>query len=235
MLCCDVLRLGGRAGGTRWLDAPLPELRAGVLVLGAVGVSRCSGHLHALPGHAALQAGCIYRGCQCGVQCMQWRPGRPSFLTGARGLMVVALVQRVGGLFNGPHTYTHAPHPRSHMHGPPPTPPHPHPPHTHRALTSVPRAGMQGNTELPREAQAVSPMPDTATAPPLKPGHTDLIVCACDGVWDVLSRQDAIDFVTAERARGLSLHEVAGALVHRAMARRSMDNITVVLVLVKAT
>jgi len=71
------------------------------------------------------------------------------------------------------------------------------------------------------------------------------VIMACDGVWDVMSDQEAVDFVLdfLERAdqevsaRVLSgselnhrLQEAAAALVAEALARHTTDNVTVIIV-----
>jgi len=60
--------------------------------------------------------------------------------------------------------------------------------------------------------------------------HDQFVLLACDGLWDVFSNQEAVDFVRS----ALSLHkpeEVVRRLVGEALGRGSMDNISCLLVL----
>lgn len=63
----------------------------------------------------------------------------------------------------------------------------------------------------------------------LLPGD-DLLLIACDGLWDVMESVDAIAFARARLKRGVGLAQVGKELVRVALARGSMDNVTVVLV-----
>lgn len=63
----------------------------------------------------------------------------------------------------------------------------------------------------------------------LLPGD-DLLLIACDGLWDVMESDDAVAFARARIERGIELAQVVQELVHVALARGSMDNVTVVLV-----
>lgn len=72
------------------------------------------------------------------------------------------------------------------------------------------------------------------------------LVLACDGLWDVMTDQEAVDLMimklneikkvneTAPKDKKLSSNEMlkktSQALVHEAIARRSLDNVTVMLV-----
>ena len=72
------------------------------------------------------------------------------------------------------------------------------------------------------------------------------IIIACDGVWDVMTDQEAVDFVDKRIDEALSASEVspgnpyqkfesqvARALVNEALERQSTDNITVQIVLLQ--
>jgi serine/threonine protein phosphatase PrpC len=56
----------------------------------------------------------------------------------------------------------------------------------------------------------------------------DILLIACDGVWDVFSDQEAIDFV--RRAVGQGVDNVADALVKQCLERGTTDNVTVLVV-----
>eukprot|EP01103_Thecamoeba_quadrilineata_P004297 TRINITY_DN14008_c0_g1_i1.p1 TRINITY_DN14008_c0_g1~~TRINITY_DN14008_c0_g1_i1.p1 ORF type:complete len:304 (-),score=66.84 TRINITY_DN14008_c0_g1_i1:193-1104(-) len=57
------------------------------------------------------------------------------------------------------------------------------------------------------------------------------LLLACDGVWDVLTHQEAADFILEKLKETDDLEAITSSLVDEALARRSMDNITVCLVL----
>lgn len=59
------------------------------------------------------------------------------------------------------------------------------------------------------------------------------IVLGCDGVWDVLSNQDVVDFVLFELKRTKNLKKICKKLTQYALDKGSQDNITVIIVLVK--
>ena len=37
---------------------------------------------------------------------------------------------------------------------------------------------------------------------PIKPGEHDFIICACDGIWDCYTNEQAVKFVRQRRERG---------------------------------
>ena len=53
---------------------------------------------------------------------------------------------------------------------------------------------------------------------------------ACDGVWDVMSNEDAMKYVQENYAKEKDLNKVANMLGNEAIAKGSEDNITVVIV-----
>ena len=65
----------------------------------------------------------------------------------------------------------------------------------------------------------------------LKPGKHNFCIIACDGVWDVVKPQEAIDFV-AEKLKDSSLtaEAIAKQLVDHAYDQGSMDNISATIV-----
>ncbi len=60
----------------------------------------------------------------------------------------------------------------------------------------------------------------------------DFIILACDGLWDVLTSQEAVDIVMSVWHLGAA--EAVRELVHTAYDAGSFDNISAVLVLLKA-
>jgi len=63
----------------------------------------------------------------------------------------------------------------------------------------------------------------------LLPGD-DVLIVACDGLWDVMTDAEAIGFARTRLKRGVPLAQTAHELVRVALARGSMDNVTIVLV-----
>ena len=78
-------------------------------------------------------------------------------------------------------------------------------------------------------AAGISPAPDVAT---LACDGADGLVLASDGLWDVLSSDDAAAFVRANRLfrPERSAAQVAAALASRAAALGSTDDVSVVCV-----
>jgi len=61
----------------------------------------------------------------------------------------------------------------------------------------------------------------------------DFLLLACDGLWDVMDNQAAVDFVSAEYLRASSAEKIARRLVKEALRLGSQDNITLVIVFFK--
>jgi len=61
--------------------------------------------------------------------------------------------------------------------------------------------------------------------------HDDrFVIIGCDGLWDVMSYQEALDFAAAGLASGKPCQAVTEDLVNRALKLGSTDNITALLV-----
>ena len=59
----------------------------------------------------------------------------------------------------------------------------------------------------------------------------EFLILACDGVWDVLSSECAVDIVRERLiTRGVSCKEAAQELVQMAYRRGSTDNITAIVI-----
>lgn len=93
------------------------------------------------------------------------------------------------------------------------------------------------NTELPHTEQMVVATPDI-TDFELQDGD-EFIVLACDGIWDVLSNQEAVDFVRKRIRQGQSLKSICEAMCDFCLAPdlkgmcRGADNMSVIIVLFK--
>jgi len=57
----------------------------------------------------------------------------------------------------------------------------------------------------------------------------DFLILACDGLWDVLTHQEAVDFVTKQLQITDDLNEISKNLVNEAFIRHSSDNISVIV------
>ena len=84
--------------------------------------------------------------------------------------------------------------------------------------------------KMPSIEQQVSPLPEIMV---IKRDyeHDEFLVLACDGVWDVMSNQEVLDFVRKQfqvhKDRGL----ICDNLIEECFQRGSRDNISVVLVI----
>ena len=58
----------------------------------------------------------------------------------------------------------------------------------------------------------------------------EFIILASDGLWDVMSSKDAVDFARKDLQKGRSLQSVANKLANIALRRYSEDNIAVVVI-----
>jgi len=56
------------------------------------------------------------------------------------------------------------------------------------------------------------------------------LILACDGLWDVMTHDQAADFVHKARQAGQNPEEVARALVFEALRKKTDDNVTVIVV-----
>lgn len=63
--------------------------------------------------------------------------------------------------------------------------------------------------------------------------QVEFLILACDGVWDVLSNQEAVDIARAELSKSGDCNKAAKTLVDKALIKGSTDNITVMLVCFK--
>jgi protein phosphatase 1G len=74
----------------------------------------------------------------------------------------------------------------------------------------------KGNTELLRHEQIITAHPDVMVES-IGP-NDEFLLLACDGVWDVMSNQQAVDFVRSRLEPNAVLSKVASELVDACMA-----------------
>lgn len=58
----------------------------------------------------------------------------------------------------------------------------------------------------------------------------EFLIIACDGLWDVIEDQGAIDFVKKKIEEGNNPTTIAELLVNEALAEGSQDNVTVLVI-----
>ena len=93
------------------------------------------------------------------------------------------------------------------------------------------------NASLPPERQAVTAFPDVKEVT-LGPSD-DFLILACDGIWDVLTNQDAVDYIYARRGTK-PLTEISEDVCDRCLASDvassggiGCDNMTIIIVELK--
>jgi serine/threonine protein phosphatase PrpC len=63
----------------------------------------------------------------------------------------------------------------------------------------------------------------------IAPETDEFLLLACDGLYDVFSSQEAVDFIHGELSRGTPRPDVAGKLIARAIELGTLDNVSVVI------
>eukprot|EP01103_Thecamoeba_quadrilineata_P016902 TRINITY_DN5808_c0_g1_i1.p1 TRINITY_DN5808_c0_g1~~TRINITY_DN5808_c0_g1_i1.p1 ORF type:complete len:373 (-),score=74.29 TRINITY_DN5808_c0_g1_i1:230-1348(-) len=64
----------------------------------------------------------------------------------------------------------------------------------------------------------------------------EFLIIACDGVWDKMTYQEAVDFIAKHRNSGVTdPTELSKLLVEEALRKKSTDNITTIIVLFEAS
>ncbi|KAJ1271760.1 hypothetical protein BS78_06G150400 [Paspalum vaginatum] len=87
----------------------------------------------------------------------------------------------------------------------------------------------KNNTQLSPMQQAVTAFPEVRSE---NITHDDqFLIIACDGIWDVMSSQEAVDFVRLYSSSNVELEFICEALLGHCVSRaRGTDNMTVILV-----
>mmetsp|Transcript_18621 Transcript_18621/g.59290 ORF Transcript_18621/g.59290 Transcript_18621/m.59290 type:complete len:315 (-) Transcript_18621:326-1270(-) len=81
----------------------------------------------------------------------------------------------------------------------------------------------------PPEKQMVSPEPEVKVVK--REQDDEFLILACDGIWDVLSNEQCVDFVRDKLRRYNKVEKVCESLLDECLARGSRDNMSAVLVL----
>lgn len=101
-----------------------------------------------------------------------------------------------------------------------------------RRLGDIPR--VNGNLALSRafgdraERPAVIADPDISVLE--LDDACDFVVLGTDGVWDVMSSYDVVEFVKEARSNGAKTEDIAAMIVHESLLRGSYDNISAIVV-----
>jgi len=87
--------------------------------------------------------------------------------------------------------------------------------------------------ELSASEQAVIAVPDVIIHQ--RTDTDSFLILACDGIWDVMSNDQAGQFVVEALVSGMSLPGTADALLRECIQKGSTDNLSVIIVDLKAT
>ena len=85
-------------------------------------------------------------------------------------------------------------------------------------------------TDFSISSPLVIPDPDV-TCTKIKPNEDEFIILACDGLWDVLTSQEAVDLVKKDLLQGMSVDNICEHLVNHALQIGSRDNVTAMVVM----
>jgi serine/threonine protein phosphatase PrpC len=92
------------------------------------------------------------------------------------------------------------------------------------------------NPQVPWEEQAVTASPEVKTMK-LDRSRDEFLVLACDGIWDVLTNEQVIEFVRPLITKGVPLVDICDRLMHQCLSPHPFglgcDNMSVVIVLLK--
>eukprot|EP01060_Flectonema_neradi_P020632 TRINITY_DN2814_c0_g1_i1.p1 TRINITY_DN2814_c0_g1~~TRINITY_DN2814_c0_g1_i1.p1 ORF type:complete len:305 (+),score=56.27 TRINITY_DN2814_c0_g1_i1:75-989(+) len=90
------------------------------------------------------------------------------------------------------------------------------------------------NKDLPPEEQSITAAPDITVTE--MTGDDEFIVLACDGIWDVMTNEEVVDFV-GKRIENTEISQICEEICSRCLAPRGTgvgcDNMTIIIILIK--
>lgn len=90
----------------------------------------------------------------------------------------------------------------------------------------------KNNPKMSPELQKVSPLPDITIR--RRDEKDQFLIIACDGVWDVMSNEDAVDFVHGHVSKGwMDMERIASEMLDECLKRGSRDNMSVIILVFK--
>ena len=92
---------------------------------------------------------------------------------------------------------------------------------------SIGDSDFKDRIDLGPEQQALTCVPEITQT---KMESGEMLLLACDGLFDVMSNQEAVDYITNMLKTNENLDEVANSLANEAIEKGSEDNVSVVLV-----
>ena len=86
------------------------------------------------------------------------------------------------------------------------------------------------NPKLPPEKQKVSPVPDIKIY--RRSAKDRYMILACDGIWDVMTNAEVVDFVHTRVSRGVAnANDIATSLLDHCLKKGSRDNMSVIIII----
>jgi len=86
----------------------------------------------------------------------------------------------------------------------------------------------KNSPSLPATMQLVSPEPDLDIIE--RSVDDEFLILACDGIWDVMSNQEVVDYITSRLLVHSDLKKVCEELLETCLAKGSRDNMSVIIV-----
>jgi len=99
---------------------------------------------------------------------------------------------------------------------------------SHALSRAIGDAELKGNLSLEASEQAISNVPEFMECEITK--EDEFLVLACDGLWDVMHNQQAVDFISERLNKGVDLHSISTQLATHAVEIGSTDNVSVCIV-----